>query len=350
MRKHPLMDGADDFIDNLERLSSSIWASAALVVAVDLGLLDRLARPVEEAKLIADCGDDPQLVEDLIDVLISLGAIERDGDRLVPTASFEMLSSPTLRRVINGKVRGDHLQTHELIVRMREGQPLRGWSTEDPVALTAQGETGGTIGLVIEALLPGLHGLAGRMGQPGARILDVGAGVGVISTDLCRLWPEAEAVGLEPHRTSRELGRSRIAAAGLSDRIALRDERVEALGELRAYDLAFVPQPFIDPGAISDALPRIFRALKPGGWLIVLTGDAPQGSSLLRSSRRFRARIWGGGLVESDGLREELGLAGFEGVRMEGHLDSFRAFCACRPLAGSSAVGFSDDLLGAGAD
>ena len=56
---------------------------------------------------------------------------------------------------------------------------------------------------------------------------------------------EAEAVGLEPHRTARELGRSRIAAAGLSSRIALRDERVEMLGERAAYDLAFLPQPFL---------------------------------------------------------------------------------------------------------
>ncbi|MGI8727306.1 MAG: class I SAM-dependent methyltransferase [Solirubrobacterales bacterium] len=344
------MDGTGDFIDNLERLSSSVWASAALVVAVDLGLLDRLARPTDEVELVTSCGDDPRLVEDLIEVLISLGAIEREGGRLVPTASLEMLSSPTLRRVINGKVRGDHLQTHELIARMREGQPLRGWSTEDPVALTAQGETGGTIGLVIEALLPGLDGLAERMERPGARILDVGAGVGVISADLCRLWPEAEAVGLEPHRTSRELGRSRIAAAGLSDRIALRDERVEALGEHQAYDLAFVPQPFIDPVAVAEALPRIFRALRPGGWLIVLTGDAPPGSALLRASRRFRARIWGGGLVESDRLRGELEMAGFERIRADGHLDSFRAFCACRPFVGSSTVGYSDDLLGAGAD
>ena len=196
---------------------------------------------------------------------------------------------------------------------------------------TAQGETGTLIGLLVEALLPGLDGLDASMAQPGARILDVGAGVGVVSIELCRLWPQAEAVSLEPHRTARELGRSRIAAAGLGDRIAFRDERVEMLGERSAYDLAFVPQPFLPPEAIELGLPRIQRALRPGGWLIVLTSELSGATPLTAAARRFRARVWGGGVVAAEELGAALTAAGFDAVRDEHPIGSFRAICARRP-------------------
>jgi hypothetical protein len=53
---------------------------------------------------------------------------------------------------------------------------------------------------------------------------------------------------------------------------------VETLGERAAYDLAFLPQPFLPPEAIELGLPRIRRALRPGGRLIVLTSELPEGA------------------------------------------------------------------------
>lgn len=337
----------NDFATNLELLSGSAWASAALLVSLELGLLGRLSTPMAEREVAEYCGIDDELAGDLVEVLVSLGAVERRVEELVPTSSFELFSSTSLRRVLKGELRGDHLQIRDLLERVREGQPLSGWTVEDPVALTAQGDTGGMIGLIVEALVPGLRGLGERMEDPGARILDVGAGVGVISTELCRIWPAAEAVGLEPHRTARELGRSRIAAAGLSDRIALRDERIELLGEHSAYDLAFVPQPFIDSDALDGGLPRIRRALKPGGWLIVLANDPPGGAGALGAARRFRARIWGGGTIDASSLGSRLERIGFEGVRTDYPIGSFRAICAARPLV-DAAMPELDDLLEAG--
>ncbi len=319
-----------DFSSNLEQLSSAVWAHAALATALELGVLDYLQQPTSEAEIAERCRLDPELVADLVETLVALAAIERDGDRLVPTPSFELLLSPSLVRVLGAEVRGDLLQTRELLHRAREGADPVGWKSEDPVALTAQGDTGSLIGLLVEALLPGLDGLAERMARPDARILDVGAGVGVVSSELCRLWPHAEAVGLEPHTTARELGRSRIAAAGLADRIALRDECVEALGELDAYDLAFVPQPFLPRAALAAGLPRIRRALRPGGWILVLTTEQPDDLSLLSASRRFRARIWGGGAMEPEEIGCGLVEAGFDAVQLDHPIGSFRVICARR--------------------
>lgn len=320
-----------DFIESLQRLSSATWAYAALATALELGMLESLAEPIGEDDVAGRCGVEPDLAADIVEALVVIGALRRREGMLVPAPSFELLLSPSLARVLHAEIRGDHLQTRGLVHRAREGEPVCGWRLDDPVALTAQGETGSLIGLLVEALLPGLDGLETRMAEPGARILDVGAGVGVVSIELCRLWAEAEAVGLEPHRTARELGRSRIAAAGLADRIALRDERLEMLGERSAYDLAFLPQPFLPAEAIEQGLPRIREALRPGGWLIVLASELPVDDPLVAAARRFRARVWGGGVIDPETLEADLAEAGFEAVRADHPVASFRAICARRP-------------------
>ncbi len=323
-----------DFTEALEQLSCSAWTYAALATAVELGMLEHLAEPVAESAVAERCQVEPDICADIVEALIAVGAVTRSDGNLIPAPSFQTLLSPSVAKVLQAEIRGDHLQTRSLIRRAREGEPLGGWRMEDPVALTAQGETGGLTGLLIEALLPGLDGLEARMQRPGARILDVGAGVGVVSTELCRLWPQAEVVGLEPHRTARELGRSRVAAAGLKHRIAIRDESVEMLGELDAYDLAFVPQPFLPAGSLLAGLPRIRVALRPGGWLVMLTSELPEDQPMVAAARRFRARIWGGGVIGSEELEAALRAAGFGGVHSEHPIGSFRAITARRAPAG----------------
>lgn len=321
-----------DFAANLEQLSNAAWLHAALATALELGLLELLTDPIRPEDLAARSGADPDLVDDVVAALVGLGAVERRDGFLEPSPSFQLLQSPAVAPVVRAAIRGDHIQTRNLLARVREGGDPVGWRLEDPVALTAQGETAGLIGLLMEALLPGLEGLGDRMQRPGARILDVGAGVGVVSAELCRLWPAATAVGLEPHRVARELGRSRIAAAGFDDRIELRARRLEELADLAAYDLAFIPQPFLPAEALEIGLPRVQRALRPGGWLLALIDDLPADEPLTAAARRFRARVWGGGATSPEELGQALQAAGFEAARASGPIGSFRAVCARRPV------------------
>jgi SAM-dependent methyltransferase len=319
-----------DFSANLRLLSDAAWAYAALATAMELGVLDELSQPATEADLPALCGIEPDLAADLVDALLGLGAIERDGSVLRPRPSFELLSSPSAARVMRGEIRSDHFQIRSLLSEAREGRALEGWRHEDPVILAAQGETGSLFGLLAEALVPGLDDLERRLRRPGFRLLDVGAGVGVISSELCLAWPNATAVGLEPHRTARELGRSRIAADRLSGRIELRDQRVEDLDEEDAYDLAFVPQPFLSRDALRSGLPNLLRALRPGGWLILLTHALDGEDRLAGAGRRFRARVWGGGALPAEELTGMLARAGFETSRVDHPVGTFRTVCAQR--------------------
>lgn len=338
-----------DFASNFHGLREAAWAYASIASAVELGLLDHLGAPIELGELAARSGIEPGLLADTIGVLEAVGALEREGEVLTPTASFELYLSPSLRRVFEAEVRSDHLQTADVIRRTRERGGSDRWEHTDPLALISQGETGGLFGLVAECVLPALSGLGDRLAEPGVEFLDVGAGVGVIATELCRSFPELRAVGLEPHETARRIGLSRIAAAGLAERIELRPEPIEELREHERFDLAFIPQPFLAEAAFAAGLAAVHRALKPGGWLMVLSLDTDTPDELLAAARRFRAGVWGGRAISAERLAAKLRDSGYGEVRSDPPVGAFRCVNARRPLtAAVPVVGREADLRSAG--
>ena len=327
------MRDAPDFATTFSYLREGAWAYAALAAAVELGLLDHLREPTTLDAVLDASGIECDLVEEVVAVLVSIGALEREGRALAPSTTFELYLSPSLRSVFEAEVRSDHLQTGEMLRRLRDGEDPAGWAHTDPQALVSQGETGGLFGLIAECVLPSLSGLGGRLSEPGCEFLDVGAGVGVIASELCRTYPGLRAVGLEPHRVARELGATRIAAAGLGDRIDLRSSQIEDLEAVDRFDLAFMPQPFLSSGSFEAGLERIERALKPGGWLMILTLDLPEDEPVTSSARRFRAGVWGGGVIAIGSLVERLERLGFDEVRIDPPVGAFRNVNARRSLA-----------------
>jgi len=59
-----------------------------------------------------------------------------------------------------------------------------------------------------------------------------------------------------------------IRAAGVGDRITLRDQDV-ALDDSGAYDCAWFPTFFVTEPALEAAMPRLYRALRRGRWLVL---------------------------------------------------------------------------------
>ena len=233
-------------------------------------------------------------------------------------------------------VRSDHLQTAEAFRRARDGSLSSGWSHRDPELLVAQGETAGLFRLAAEHVLPSLPGLRDRLEAPGARFLDVGAGVGVLSTELCLVYPEVSAACLEPNATARGIGRERCLEAGLDDRIEFLSHGIEELRSERRL------RPRADPAALpasgglrGRARAGQLTALRPGGWLIVLALDLPESEPLVAASRRIRARLWGGGAVQPDELLDGLGRVGYENGRAHPPVGAYRMFAAQRPAESS---------------
>jgi SAM-dependent methyltransferase len=325
-----------DILTAVGELSSAAWAYAGLSAAFELGIVRALDEPATAPELGKRLGLDPELVADLLDVLVALGAVELRADgTYVVLPDFEPFRSGSLSRVVRAGVRSDHLQTAEAFRRARDGSLEPGWEHRDPELLIAQGETAGLFRLAAEHVLPSLDGLAERLARPGARFLDVGAGVGVLSRELLLVYPEVSAVCVEPNATARALGQERFLEAGLADRVEFVSHGVEDLGLTEAYDLALMPQPFFSPEAFELGLGNVLRSLRPGGWLVVLTLDLPRADSLTAASRRVRGRLWGGGAVDCERVVERLGAAGFESAHAHPPVGDYRMLAARRtPVAG----------------
>jgi cyclopropane fatty-acyl-phospholipid synthase-like methyltransferase len=162
-----------------------------------------------------------------------------------------------------------------------------------------------------------LPGLQARLESPDGAFLDVGMGVAIVSIETCRIYPRLRAVGLEPGRVPAEEARRNIAAAGLADRIEVREQRVEDLADRDAYDLVFFPQVFMPLEVVKQGLRRVREALHPGGWVTLAAIDAP-GDGLHATTARLLNVLWGGTPLAVDEVADLARAAGFEMVRAGG--------------------------------
>jgi len=335
------ISAAPDILSNISAMSSAMWAYTSLSAAFELGLVNELGSPVSAADLSARLDLEPELVDDLLGVLVALGAVEtRRGDgaeSYVATPEFETFRAGSLGRVTRAGIRSDHLQTADALSSARSGRLRSGWSHSDPDVLVAQGETAGLFRLSAEHVLPSLEGLRDSLERPGARFLDVGAGVGVISSELCMVYPEVAAECFEPNPEARRIGRERVRSAGLEERISFRADGVEDLNAVGRYDLAIIPQPFLAPPAFELGIERIRTALRPGGWMLVLALEVPVADPVAAAASRFRARLWGGGAVTADELIRKLEDAGFESARADPPVGGYRMFSARSSSVASAA-------------
>jgi len=215
---------------------------------------------------------------------MKLDALGEGGDpdvRAVLDQVVSALAAPSLfddldeteRQSIVGTVTAFLKQALELIEN--PGRP-GGWVYTDPVVLQTQGQSSGGIPPLIARVAPALDGLDDALARDGARILDIGAGVAALSISCCREWPAASVVGLDPWGPAMELAAANIAAAGLEDRITLRAVRIEHLNDTDAFDLAWMPAPFLPRSALESGVPVVTRSLRPGGWLVLGRYAAPK--------------------------------------------------------------------------
>lgn len=134
--------------------------------------------------------------------------------------------------------------------------------------------------------------------QPGARVVDLGAGTGLYTLDLARaVGPTGKVYAVEPVPHFRDRVTRRAGEAGLAN--------VDALAELPAepVDLVFLCDVYHHLERPAEVLAAIRRVLRPGGALVVLDLDRVSGVSPKWIFRHVRA-----GKAE---VLAELGAAGF---------------------------------------
>jgi precorrin-6B methylase 2 len=325
------MDAGQQMRRVIDELSSSVWAFATLTAALEAGLLDQLADPQELGAISAHSGLDPSLVEGILDVVVALGLVRRDGQLFVAAPGLTPLLVSDAREVFLAQLRSTDLQSRQLVDGARHGGLGLGWQHTDPELLEAQGRSGkGAMPAMVQSIRQNPE-LAARLGQPSARFLDVGVGVGVIAIELCRAFPALRVVGLEPAAAPLAQARRNVAAAQLADRIELRQQGVEDLQDVEAFDLAYVAQVFIPDGVFAAGLARVWRALRPGGW-VSMPAISAAGEDLEAALSRLRNLLWGGGVRLPEQVAEAARGVGFTGVQIAPSLGgTFRAIVGQRP-------------------
>ena len=126
----------------------------------------------------------------------------------------------------------------------------------------------GYVANLVPAWIPALDGVDGKL-RAGARVADIGCGLGASTILLAREYPNSAFTGSDYHDQSIEIARKRAGDAGVGDRVNF--EVASAAGfSGTGYDLAATFDCLHDMGDPLAAARHIRQALAPDGtWLIV---------------------------------------------------------------------------------
>jgi hypothetical protein len=254
------------------------WINAAIALALD--------NSRSEAQRLAAAG----LLRSLdVDVDADLGELDRE--RVAAQAAAPLLQTAA---VVGG-----------------DGELWEGQSDE---ALLAQGRTSAQgAAAMVQFGLPMLGGLAEALAQPGAMMLDVGTGVAAMAVAYAELFPQLTVVGLDVLPRALALAAATVTASAVADRVVLREQDVATLDEEATYALTWLPAPFIPEVALRAAMPRVARAMAPGGWVMVGHGKVAESPSE-NAITRFKTVIYGGTALDDEQAQRLLREAGLQNV------------------------------------
>jgi SAM-dependent methyltransferase len=240
-------------------------------------------------------------------VLAEYGLLEATGSGLLPRPGFVEAFGGRARTIADG-IRSSLGQAATTAFRDQHGG---GWGAFADEILVAQGRVSARGGQGFAVfVVPVLDGLAERFASGDGVLLDAGVGVAELACAFCHAVPGARVVGIDPLARAIELAAATSASHGLAERVQLRCQGVEELTDEEAFDLAWLPLPFIPPAAVREGLPRVLRALRPGGWLLLPVGAAEPGAS--GEIARWQVHLSGGTLLSDHERTELLRTAGFE--------------------------------------
>jgi hypothetical protein len=188
------------------------------------------------------------------------------------------------------------------------------WEGQSDEALLAQGRASAQgAAAMVQFGLPMLGGLAEALAQPGAMMLDVGTGVAAMAVAYAELFPRLTVVGLDVLPRVLALAAATVSASAVADRVVLREQDVATLDEEATYALTWLPAPFIPEVALRAAMPRVARAMAPGGWVMVGHGKFAESPSE-NAITRFKTVIYGGTALDDEQAQRLLREAGLQNV------------------------------------
>jgi hypothetical protein len=260
-------------------LTVSMWTLSAIGVLFESGLAENLREPRPLDELAARCpGLAKTHIERCLRVAAAAGVVAFEDDRYRLADGATAFSQEPLRATLRGDIRAQPMQALAFLDSSTGQAPVTGWRHTDRSLLQARGDASAAFPPMLEVnIVAGLGDLAARLDRPGARVLDVGVGVGSLAIAMCRTWPELYAVGVDVFDAPLGIARENVARAALEERIELRKAAVEDLRDEASFDVAWLPAFFLG-AAVKGAAARVQASLRPGGCTQALLQETGFGS------------------------------------------------------------------------
>jgi predicted O-methyltransferase YrrM len=252
-------------------------------------------------------------------------AARGDGPPELTAAAGELLAATAVTGAAGGPLRGLGTATPGQIASqaaagLHQASALasdRGyhWGAQSDDALLAQGNASAQAARAFaQFVLPAMGGLAGRLAAPGARMLDVGTGVGAAAVAFAQQFPQVHVLGIDILDRALDLARQTVAASDVAARVTVRKQDVADFADDAGFDVAWLPAPFIAGPALRSGLPRVAAALRPGGWLIAGHGKFG-GTPFQDALTRLKTIAYGGTPLDDAAACQLLHNAGLTSVR-----------------------------------
>ncbi|WP_298037563.1 methyltransferase [uncultured Desulfuromonas sp.] len=257
---------------DLMRLAHGFEAAKIFFVANDLDLFSRVGQGRAADDLAAELGRDGRALTILLNALVAVGLLQKEGDlyRNGPAASRWLVQGEAFRGSIFKHIHHCWGAWNDLGEVIRDGRPAR--PREEAILGTKEEWTRDFIRGMDDVTRELAPQVARKLDLSRAKVvLDVGGGPGTYASAFLDAHPHLEEVRLFDLPGALAVGRERLAAQGLLERVRLvegdfcRDE----LGS--GVDFVWISQVFHsqdEPGC-RMLIEKAWRALNPGGTLAV---------------------------------------------------------------------------------
>lgn len=135
----------------------------------------------------------------------------------------------------------------------------------------------GYVNNIVQSWIPALIGVEAKL-RSGAKVADVGCGVGFSTLLMAQAWPDSSFTGYDFHAPSIEEARRHAEAHGLGDRVHFEVAAAKDIAG-RDFDLVTMYDCLHDMGDPRGCAAHMRRIVAPGGsWMIVepIAGDRPE--------------------------------------------------------------------------
>jgi len=252
--------------------------AGSIAIGEKLGLYKAMATPdqrISADELAHNTGTNPRYIREWLNANAAGGYVQYDADQdayyLTEEQSLLMASDDSPAHLPGAFVLalGALRAVPKMVERFRTGEGL-GWHEHDSDLFcgTELFFRPGYNANLLSSWIPSLDGVEAKL-RAGAKIADVGCGLGSSTIIMAKAFPNSEIVGFDYHEESIRQARENATAAGLGDRIRFEVSRAKDYPGAD-YDFVTFFDCLHDMGDPVGAAKHVKETLKSDGtWMIV---------------------------------------------------------------------------------